>query len=101
MLSEALRVQTTDVKSRLVTLMEAPPPDVESRVERYSRRILLPAIGVIVGATSLGMLFMVSGQAEFDPNAQAPALRPVSVDEPITTIGSTDLIPPRVVVRGE
>lgn len=101
-LGQALRIEQHDVKSRLVTLMEPPPVLLQPRIERLSRQILVPTIGVIVGATTLGMLFMTADRTEFDPSPQGDAptvdnVAPRSVNDPVQQFPDAELIDPLVV----
>lgn len=67
-LSDALAVTVGDVRSRLSGLMVQ--PEVAARAGRFRARLVVPAVGLLVGVTAVGSLILVTSD---DP---APPSRP-------------------------
>lgn len=87
-LSTALSITSTDVESRITTLI-ADKPAVGRDQRRLRKRLLVPLAGVVVAATAVGVLVLVA-----DGNTD-PA--PVITDSPSTAV-PTDLGPGSAVV---
>lgn len=96
-LSRALELASTDVESRLVDLMADPDGAVDRRHRWLRRRVLVPAAGVLIAATAIGSLVLVSGSTEPVPVTGPPVVteQPVVSEQP-----DVSLIPPVVMERG-
>ena len=94
-LSRALELASTDVESRLVDLMADPDGAVDRRHRWLRRRLLIPAAGVLVAATAIGSLVLLSGAG--DPSGTEPVtvIGPPAAEQP-----DVALIPPVVMERG-
>lgn len=66
-LSRSLSLADRDIESRLYRLMDS-HVDVERDQKRIRRQLLLPLVGVVIAATGVGTLVLVS-----DPGNQTPA----------------------------
>lgn len=88
-LSDALELPTFDVEARLHILMDADDGRVEQLRALLRRRVLVPAIGLVVGVTGLGVLLLVPG-ARTDPAPGAELGRAASVmaSDTMVVIGS-------------
>lgn len=93
-LSRVLELTSTDVESRLVDLMVEPQPLLRERHRWLGRRVLVPAAGVLVAATALGSLVLVSGGGD-DLPASTVTTPPVAVTE----TPDVSLIPPISIQR--
>ena len=87
-LGRVLELTGTDVEDRLVDLMADPDGSVDRRQRWLSRRVLVPAAGILVAATAIGGLILVSGSS--DPVGPAPV---------VTVAPGAEVIPPVVVER--
>lgn len=59
-LSGALVLPTEDIENRLHELMESQPLLLRRRAQRLSLRPLVPALGILVGATAIGGVILTS-----------------------------------------
>ncbi|MEJ5253805.1 MAG: helix-turn-helix transcriptional regulator [Acidimicrobiales bacterium] len=118
-LSRALQLAQLDVERRLQELMVDAEGTVLARVRDLRRRLLLPAIGVVVAATAIGTLLFVQAagdqQPASDPTVEVgpaaeqsgepgPAGPVVVVEEgiPVDQLpeGAVNLGEPQIVERG-
>ncbi len=77
-LSEALFVTVGDVRDRLSGLMVQ--PEVADRAGRFRARLVVPAVGLLVGVTAVGSLILVTSD---DPEpAASPTLLTPAVTAP-------------------
>lgn len=66
-LSSALLVDTDVVKTKLVTLMSEPPAVISTRTRLLRRKIIVPAAGILVGATAVGALVFILNDSSPEP----------------------------------
>jgi transcriptional regulator with XRE-family HTH domain len=117
-LSRALQLDTDAVKTKLVTLMVEPPAIVSARTRLLRRKVIIPAAGILVGATAVGALVFILNDGSPEPvdtgsrvgqavvfDTEVELISPLVVERgaegEIVPSGSVELIPPFVVERGE
>lgn len=93
-LSQALTVEAGVVRTKLVTLM-GEPPDLIRRTRHLSRKLVVPAAGILVGATAVGALVFVL--ADGDDAADTGS----HVGQAVVVEGDVELAPPLVAERDE
>lgn len=76
-LSRALELAGTDVEARLRRLMTDPEQQVSSRTARWRKRVLLPVAGIVIAATAVGTIILVTSDDE--PSTTTP---PTATEEP-------------------
>ena len=118
-LSEALLESPGSLERRLKVLMANPDDQVGQRTRRLSRRLIVPAAGILVGATAVGVVVMIQSGGETPPPATVEIGEAVvqerggevetrtsmeagtSVEPAAGVMGEVELIPPMVVKRGQ
>ena len=95
-LAEALSVERAEVTSRLSSLMSDPDNRVADRARRLRRRRVVPAAGILVAATAVGVLLFVRS----DDQVQSKTVSQTGGSFVEAPGESTGLIPPQVVEAG-
>ena len=117
-LAEALSDDADNLRNRLQILMANPEDCIGQRSRRLTRRVVVPAAGILVGATAIGALIMIQSGGDSVPPGTVdigdaivverggPAevrtsMAPGPAAEPAAGVmGDVELIPPMVVKRG-
>ncbi len=97
-LSTALHLETVEVETRLRRLM-ADEDEVALDQKRIRRRLLLPLVGVVIAASSAGVLVLVaenSPQPEPNPVVTSTAVQPAATDVGTGAIVDADVGSARV-----
>lgn len=81
-LSAALVQPPDDIRSRLHELMDGQPLELRDRARRLAGRPLVPALGVLVGVTSIGALILASPKSDIRSGPPATARPPVVAQAP-------------------
>ncbi len=83
-LAGSLSIPADQVGSELHVLMESPGEVMAPRLERLRHRILIPAIGIVVAATAVGVLLLVGNDDDATTvTTRDGANAPVQVDAEI------------------
>lgn len=93
-LSSALMIDTDVVKTKLVTLMVEPPAIVSARTRLLRRKVIIPAAGILVGATAVGALVFVLNDGSADPADTGSR-----VGQAVVVAAEVELAPPLVAER--
>ncbi len=102
-LSDALLVTVDDVRSRLSGLMVQ--PEVAARAGRFKARLVVPAVGLLVGVTAVGSLILVTSDDQaprssptlITPVASAPGPRPEAAEAAAPASVPSEVDSPEVV----
>ena len=100
-LSTALHRPSDELEDELLQMMVDAGTIVEPRMARLRGRLLIPAVGLIVAATTAGMLLLVSNDSDATPapdGANAPAVD-VEIGDGVVQERLPDGSPGPVVVR--
>lgn len=86
-LGKVLQLATTEVTVRLDDLMREPSGAVSHRMRLLRKRLLIPAAGIVIGATAVGAVLFVQARVDdhattAPPAAEAPAAPDAQVAEP-------------------
>lgn len=118
-LSQALADSPDGLHGRLTALMANPDDRIGQRSRRLRRRLVVPAAGILVGATAVGVLIMIQAGGDSAPpggvdigdaivverggeaevrTGMAPG---TAADPAAGVMGEVELIPPMIVKRGQ
>lgn len=73
-LAEVLRLSEPDVQRRLDELMVEPHGEVQRGRQLLRRRVLVPAVGIVVAVTALGALVLVVDRDDATPPSSPPGV---------------------------
>jgi transcriptional regulator with XRE-family HTH domain len=117
-LAQALQDSPEQLETRLTALMSNPEDRVGERTRRLRRRLVVPAAGVLVGATAIGVLVLIQSGGDSPPTPVVEigdaivvergsdaeirsGMAPRAGAEPAAGVmGDVELIPPMVIKRG-
>lgn len=105
-LSEALGRPAADIEHDLIAMMVSSEEAVRTRGNRIRNRVLIPALGVIVAVTAVGILLMVSDDssaAGSGPAGDRPSVTsavPVDIGDAVVQERLPDGSPGEVLPRG-
>lgn len=118
-LAEALEDDPGNLRTRLEQLMANPEDRIGERTRRLRRRLVVPAAGVLVGATAIGVLVLIQARDSAPPEPEVqigdaivvergsdPEIRTGMSTEvdgvpAVGVMGDAELIPPMVIRRGQ
>lgn len=96
-LGTALDADPEMIRADLVALMERPDELVTKRIGLLRKSVIVPAAGVLIGATAIGLVVLVQGWGDPAPTSRpAPTAETVSVD---AAPGAVAVLDPATVQR--
>lgn len=98
-LGSALRQPAEQIEAELLEMMVHAGSTLEPRMRRLRGRVLIPAIGLVVAATTAGVLLLVANDSSAEPSEPVPGEVPTEVGHAVVQERLSDGSPGPVVPR--